>query len=60
MHLLDADTVTFLYEGHATVTERLRQCDDPETGIAIATRAEVLRGKNELLAIGDEVGVSLN
>jgi hypothetical protein len=45
MHLLDADTLTHLDCGHETVVERLRQPDDPDIGIAIVTKAEILRGR---------------
>ena len=40
MHLLDADTLTHLHAQHPRVVERLRQCDDPEIGISIFTKAE--------------------
>ncbi len=43
MYLLDADTLTHLYAQHPRVVERLRQCDEPEIGISIVTKAEVLR-----------------
>jgi len=49
MHLLDTDTLTYLHAGHPRVVERLRQCDDPETGISIVTKAEVLRARCEFL-----------
>jgi tRNA(fMet)-specific endonuclease VapC len=49
MHLLDADTLTYLYAGHAKVIERLRQCDDVEIGIAVVTKAEVLRARCDFL-----------
>ncbi|MGO8747041.1 MAG: type II toxin-antitoxin system VapC family toxin [Thermoguttaceae bacterium] len=49
MHLLDADTLTYLHAGHEKAAQRLRQCDDPETGVAIITKAEVLRARCEFL-----------
>ena len=49
MHLLDADTLTYLHAGHEKVVQRLRRCDDLETGIAIITKAEVLRARCEFL-----------
>jgi tRNA(fMet)-specific endonuclease VapC len=49
MYLLDADTLTYLYAGHAKVIERLRQCDDVEIGIAVVTKAEVLRARCDFL-----------
>jgi tRNA(fMet)-specific endonuclease VapC len=58
MHLLDADTLTHLHAQHPRVVERLRQCDDPEIGISIVTKAEVLRARCEFLlkaADGEQV-----
>ncbi len=49
MHLLDADTLTHLHAQHPRVVERLRRCDDPEIGISIVTKAEVLRARCEFL-----------
>ena len=49
MHLFDADTLTHLHAQHPRVVERLRQCDDPEIGISIVTKAEVLRARCEFL-----------
>ena len=49
MHLLDADTLTHLHARHPQVVERLSQCDDPEIGISIITKAEVLRARCEYL-----------
>ncbi len=54
MYLLNADTLTHLYQGHEKVVERLRQCDDPDIGVSIVTKVEVLRGRYEfLLKAGD-------
>ncbi len=49
MHLLDSDTLAHLYAGHGTVVQRLRQCDDVEIGIAIVTKAEILRARCDFL-----------
>ncbi|AFY44314.1 type II toxin-antitoxin system VapC family toxin [Nostoc sp. PCC 7107] len=49
MYLLDTDTLTYLYAGNANVVERLRSVNDPEVGITIITKAEVLRGRIEYL-----------
>ncbi len=49
MQLLDADTLTHLYHGHARASERLRQCDDPDIGVTIITKAEILRGRYDAL-----------
>ncbi|ALF56025.1 PilT protein domain protein [Nostoc piscinale CENA21] len=49
MYLLDTDTLTYLYAGNANVVERLRSLNDPEVGITIITKAEVLRGRIEYL-----------
>ena len=52
MHLLDADTLTHLHAQHPRVVERLRRCDDPEIGISIVTKAEVLRAQVRVPAEG--------
>ncbi|MDJ0799820.1 MAG: type II toxin-antitoxin system VapC family toxin [Calothrix sp. MO_167.B12] len=49
MHLLDTDTLTHLYAGQANVVERLRTADDPDVGITIITKVEVLRGRIDYL-----------
>jgi tRNA(fMet)-specific endonuclease VapC len=49
MHLLDADTLIHLHAGHEKVLARLRQCDDPDIGITIFTKAEILRARYESL-----------
>jgi tRNA(fMet)-specific endonuclease VapC len=49
MYLLDSDTLSYLYAGHGKVVDRLRQCDDVEIGIAIVTKAEVLRARCDFL-----------
>jgi tRNA(fMet)-specific endonuclease VapC len=45
MHLLDTDTLTHLQAGHPRVTQRLRDDADPEVGITIVNRIEILRGR---------------
>ncbi len=45
MHLLDSDTLTYLHAGHPRVVERLRTLADPDVGITIITKIEVLRGR---------------
>ena len=58
MRLLDADTLTHLHARHPQVVQRLNQCDDPEIGISIVTKAEVLRARCEFLlkaADGEQV-----
>jgi len=49
MHLLDTDTLTHLHAGNPNVIERLRAVEDPEVGITIITKAEVLRGRIDYL-----------
>ncbi|RAM52969.1 MAG: type II toxin-antitoxin system VapC family toxin [Hapalosiphonaceae cyanobacterium JJU2] len=49
MHLLDTDTLTHLYAGNSNVVERLKTVEDPEVGITIITKAEVLRGRIDYL-----------
>ncbi|MBM4078351.1 MAG: type II toxin-antitoxin system VapC family toxin [Planctomycetes bacterium] len=49
MHLLDSDTLTYLHEGHPRVVARMRDLADPDVGISIVTRIEVLRGRFEFV-----------
>ena len=58
MHLLDTDTLTHLHAGHPHVIERIRQTDDPDIGITIITKIELLRGRYDFLlkaSTGDEL-----
>ena len=45
MHLLDTDTLTHLHAGNQRVAERLAKLDDPDVGITIVTKIELLRGR---------------
>jgi tRNA(fMet)-specific endonuclease VapC len=45
MHRLDTDTLTHLHAGHRRVAERLGELDDPDVGITIITKIELLRGR---------------
>jgi tRNA(fMet)-specific endonuclease VapC len=58
MHLLDTDTLTHLHAGQPNVVERLRAVDDPDVGITIITKVEVLRGRIDYL-LKAETGVEL-
>jgi tRNA(fMet)-specific endonuclease VapC len=49
MHLLDTNIVTALYAGNERVMNRLRDLDDPQVGITIITKAELLRGRIDYL-----------
>jgi tRNA(fMet)-specific endonuclease VapC len=49
MVLLDTDTITHLHAGHSRVIEYLRKLDDPEIGITIITKIELLRGRFDFL-----------
>lgn len=49
MYLLDTDTLTHLYSGRSSVVERLRAVEDPDVGITIITKIEVLRGRLDYL-----------
>jgi tRNA(fMet)-specific endonuclease VapC len=49
MYLLDTDTLSYLHAGHPKVAERLSKLDDPEVGITIITKIELLRGRFEFL-----------
>jgi tRNA(fMet)-specific endonuclease VapC len=58
MHLLDTDTISHLHVGHPKVTERLRQIDDPDVGITVITKIELLRGRFDSVlkaATGEEL-----
>jgi tRNA(fMet)-specific endonuclease VapC len=49
MYLLDTDTLTHFYAGQSNVVERLRSVDDPDVGVTIITKGEVLRGRIDYL-----------
>lgn len=49
MHLLDTDTLTHLYAGHPNVIKNLQEVDDPEVGITIITKIELLRGRYDFV-----------
>jgi tRNA(fMet)-specific endonuclease VapC len=58
MYLLDTDTLTHLWAGNPKVVERLRNLEDPEIGITIITKVEVLRGRIDYL-LKAETGIDL-
>jgi tRNA(fMet)-specific endonuclease VapC len=58
MHLLDTDTLTHLYAGQPNVVKQLRSTDDPDVGITIITKVEMLRGRIDYL-LKAETGVEL-
>ncbi len=58
MHLLDTDTLTHLHAGQQNVVKQLRAVDDPDVGITIITKVEVLRGRIDYL-LKAETGVEL-
>ena len=45
MHILDTDTLTHLHAGHSRVVQRLHEIADPEIGITLITKIELLRGR---------------
>ncbi|MBN2577605.1 MAG: type II toxin-antitoxin system VapC family toxin [Pirellulales bacterium] len=47
MHLLDTDTLIHLHAGHERVIARLGRCDDPDIGVTIFTKAEILQARYE-------------
>lgn len=49
MYLLDTDTLTHLYAGNPRVALQLRTVDDPNVGIAVITKVEILRGRIDYL-----------
>ncbi len=56
--MLDTDTLTHLWAGHPNVVDRLRFVEDPEVGITVVTKAEVLRGRINYL-LKAETGTNL-
>lgn len=58
MHLLDTDTISHLHLGHPKVTERLHKLTDPDVGITVITKIELLRGRFDYVlkaATGEEL-----
>lgn len=49
MYILDTDTITHLHAGHPKVVESLQKLDDPDVGITIITKIELLRGRFDFL-----------
>jgi len=45
VHILDTDTLTHLHAGHSRVVQRLHEIADPEIGITLITKIELLRGR---------------
>jgi predicted nucleic acid-binding protein len=45
VHLLDTDTLTHLQAGHPRVVHHLHELTDPDVGITIITKIELLRGR---------------
>lgn len=58
MYLLDTNTLSHLWDGHALVTERLEKCDEAEVAITSITKAEILRGRlDQLLKAADAAAI---
>ena len=58
MHILDTDTLTHLHAGHPRVVQNLRELADPEVGITLITKIELLRGRYDYVlkaATGSEL-----
>ncbi len=58
MHILDTDTLNHLHADNPRVITRLQKLDDPDVGITIITRIELLRGRFDFLlkaATGSEL-----
>lgn len=49
MHFLDTDTVRFVHSGRPNVIRCLRETPDPEVGITVVTRIEMLQGRFDFL-----------
>lgn len=45
MYLLDTDTLTYLYAGHAQVVSRLQKAGTPNVATTMVTKIEILRGR---------------
>ncbi|WP_414574893.1 type II toxin-antitoxin system VapC family toxin [Anabaena sp. CCY 9402-a] len=58
MLLLDTDTLTHLYAGQSNVVKQLKSTEDPDVGITIITKVEMLRGRIDYL-LKAETGVDL-
>ena len=58
MHMLDTDTISHLHLCHPKVTERLSKLVDPDVGITVITKIELLRGRFDYVlkaATGEEL-----
>ena len=49
MYLLDTDTLTHLHAGSPRVVEHLQAVEDPDIGITIITKIELLRGRFDFM-----------
>ena len=49
MHILDTDTLTHLHAGHPRVVQHLHELADPDVGITVITKIEVLRGRHDYM-----------
>ncbi len=49
MHILDTDTVVHLHAGNPRVAENLKHLDDPDVGITVITKIELLKGRFDFL-----------
>ena len=49
MYLLDTDTLTHLHAGNPRVVEHLQAVEDPDIGITIITKIELLRGRFDFM-----------
>lgn len=45
MYILDTDTLTHLHAGHPQVVAHLQSLEDPDVGITVVTKLELLRGR---------------
>ncbi len=49
MYLLDTNIITALYAGNERIVRQLQNLDDPQVGITIVTKVELLRGRIDYL-----------
>ena len=60
MYLLDTDTLTYLYAGHARVVSQLQKAGTPNVATTIITKIEVLRGRMDAVIKVNDVSQLLH
>src|SRR5438128_1547101 len=49
MHILDSDTLTHVYQGHARALQRVQEIPEDEMSTTVFSYIEVLRGRFEFM-----------